>query len=174
MLPVHMLFGLVGVLAFVGVIKLFRYMRWSKNIPQTPGWNKVPRRLWMRTDEARRAAAEGKRRATWNKVYEEDLMNFGCSGTDAFGVEENERSKRFAQLLSNLFFDILDKRFSVVEHFTLVARDKKLVCVLEVEVLDTDSIIAVVNQTEINESFITPLWMSIMDKILQVQKEEKL
>lgn len=171
---VHGLVGVAAGAALYGVIQLFRYVNWSKNIRSTPFWNKIPRRLWMRIDAARRTATKCTRRAKWNKVYKEDLTNFARSCADAFIVEENEISMRLAQILSNLFFDIQDKRFSAVENFTLVARDKKLLCVLEGEVLDTDSIIAVVSQTEITESFITPLWMSIMDKILQLQKEKKL
>ena len=174
MLFVEMLIGVGVGAALVGVILLFRYMRWLKNVRSIPQWNKIPRRLWLTTDEARRAAVKGMKRAAWNKVYEEHLMNFARSHADVFGVEENERATRFAQLLSNLFFYILDTRFDVVEHFNLVARDKKLLCVLEGEILNTDSVITVVSQTEITESFITPLWMSIMDKILQLQKEEKL
>ena len=162
-------------LALAGVLLLFRYMYWLKNVRSTPEWNKIHRKLWLKTDEARRAAAKGMKSAAWDEVYEEHLMNFARSHADVFGgVEENERATRFAQLLSNLFFNILDTRFDVVEHFTLVARDKKLLCVLEGEVLNTDSVINVVSQTEITESFITPLWMSIMDKILQQQMEEKL
>lgn len=75
------------------------------------------------------------------------------------------------QLSMILVSDIPHEGFVVFTHFTLVARDKKLRCVLASQVLNTDIIIGVVSRTEAAKGFDTPFWQRIMNKISQLQQE---
>ena len=78
------------------------------------------------------------------------------------------------QLPAALISGIQDARFNVFSHFTLVARNKKLLCVLASEVHNTDYIIVVVSQTQAAKGFDTPFWQRINNKIQQLQQEGKL
>lgn len=78
------------------------------------------------------------------------------------------------ELLTSAVSDIPHEGFVVFTHFTLVARDKQLRCVLASQLLKTDIIIAVVSRKEAAKGFNTPFWLSIDNKILQLQQEGKL
>ena len=78
------------------------------------------------------------------------------------------------QLHNTVVSDIPHEGFVVFTHFTLVARDKKLRCVLASQILKTDIIVAVVSRTEAAKGFDTPFWQRINTKILQLQQEGKL
>jgi hypothetical protein len=78
------------------------------------------------------------------------------------------------QLPATFVSDIPFEGFVVFTQFTLVARDKKLRCVLPIQLLKTDIIIAVVSRKEAAKGFNTPFWQRINNKILQLQQEGKL
>lgn len=78
------------------------------------------------------------------------------------------------QLSAALVSDIPNEGFVIFNHFTLVARDKQLRCVLPIQLLKTDIIIAVVSRKEVSECFNSPFWQRTNNKILQLQQEGKL
>jgi len=78
------------------------------------------------------------------------------------------------ELLTSAVSDIPHEGFVVFTHFTLVARDKQLRCVLACQILKTDVIIAVVSRNEAAKGYNTPFWQRTINKISQLQEEGKL
>ena len=70
--------------------------------------------------------------------------------------------------------DIPYEPFFFVTHFTMIARDKKLRCVLGSQLQKTDDIIAIVSRKQAAKGFDPPFWQRIINKISQLQKEGKL
>ena len=75
--------------ARAGGRQLERYVRWAKTARADAVGQQVPRRLWMRTDEALRAAAEGMPQATWDKIYKADVDMWAQSYADAYNSMTN-------------------------------------------------------------------------------------
>jgi len=78
------------------------------------------------------------------------------------------------ELLTSAVSDIPHGCFGVSTYVTIVARDKKLRCVLASQVLMTDVIVGVVSQNQAAKGFDTTFWQRIMNKISQLQQEGKL
>lgn len=73
---------------------LSRYYRWFKDVSGTTG-ERVPRRLWFRTDEALRAAAEGMPKAKWDKLYKTDVEQWAKSYADAVNTSTTWTTKGY-------------------------------------------------------------------------------
>ncbi len=84
-------FGAAG----AGIAKAKGTLEWLKSAARSPAGKRVPLRLWLRAEEARRAFSRpGMTQKTWDKLYKADMERLGKTMYDAHAAKTLRRVPR--------------------------------------------------------------------------------